>query len=597
MTEVVSKIEDKPSQALPFKVSVTALAAASFLEACGGGGSSTPTPPPVSDRITFANDFAAARFLQHAQFSSSEAEIAAVKSMGAAAWLDAQMALPSSIGGWDWLAARGYNVIDSNKFYEMDYHANYMAWYQIMASPDGVRRRMALALSEFFVVSISGVSTLSWPQFAMANYWDILCNNAFGNYRQLLEEVTLSIAMGEFLNTYGNQKEDAATGRLPDENYAREVMQLFTIGLQKLNIDGTLDKLNGAPVDTFTQSDVSNLARVFTGYQADDTEGFSDTVVAPTYRVRNVGYTRRPMVLNANRHSMLEARFLGAVVPAGTEGKAALKIALDTLFQHANVGPFFGRQMIQRLVCSNPSPAYVGRVAAVFNNNGKGVRGDLAAVFKAILTDTEATQDAGLTSTSFGKLREPMVRVAQWAHTFKVASIKGTWKIGNPNYSAVNALGQSPLQAPTVFNFFRPGYVPPNASLAAMQYTAPEFQLVNESTTASYINYLEDNLINGMWVRAPELLTSPENPTATDGHDIAPDYSAEMALAGNATALFARLNLLLCAGQLSDATLKEMTTAFAYEKTNLTSDDNAKRTYVAKAIMFVMCCAEYLIQK
>ena len=597
MTEVVSDIEDKPAQRLPFKSTLTAIAAASFLEACGGGGSASPATQPVSNSITFAADYAAARFLQHAQFSSSEAEIASVKSMGASAWLDAQMALPSSIGGWDWLVARGYSTIDSNKFYEMDYHANYMAWYQIMASPDGVRRRMALALSEFFVVGITGVSTLNWPQFAMAHYWDILCNNAFGNYRQLLEEVTLSIAMGEFLNTLGNQKEDAATGRLPDENYAREVMQLFTIGLQQLNTDGTVVKVNGAPVDTFTQSDVSNLARVFTGYQADDTDGFFDSVVPPTYRVRNVGYTRRPMALNANRHSMLEARFLGAVVPAGTEGKAALKIALDTLFQHANVGPFFGRQMIQRLVCSNPSPAYVGRVAAVFNNNGKGVRGDLAAVFKAILTDVEATQDAGLTSTSFGKLREPMVRVAQWAHTFKVASVKGTWKIGNPNYSAVDALGQSPLQAPSVFNFFRPGYVPPNTSLAAMQYTAPEFQLVNESTTASYINYLENNLINGMWVRAPELITSPENPTATDGHDIVPDYSAEMALAGNATALFARLNLLLCAGQLSDATLKEMTTAFAYDKTNLTSDDNAKRTYVAKAIMFVMCCAEYLIQK
>jgi len=597
MTEVVSDIEDKPEQRLPFKSTLTAIAAASFLEACGGGGSASPAAQTVSNSITFAADYAAARFLQHAQFSSSEAEIASVKSMGASAWLDAQMALPSSIGGWDWLVARGYSTIDSNKFYESDYHANYMAWYQIMASPDGVRRRMALALSEFFVVGITGVSTLNWPQFAMAHYWDILCNNAFGNYRQLLEEVTLSIAMGEFLNTLGNQKEDAATGRLPDENYAREVMQLFTIGLQQLNTDGTVVKVNGAPVDTFTQSDVSNLARVFTGYQADDTDGFFDSVVPPTYRVRNVGYTRRPMALNANRHSMLEARFLGAVVPAGTEGKAALKIALDTLFQHANVGPFFGRQMIQRLVCSNPSPAYVGRVAAVFNNNGKGVRGDLAAVFKAILTDVEATQDAGLTSTNFGKLREPMVRVAQWAHTFKVASVKGTWKIGNPNYSAVDALGQSPLQAPSVFNFFRPGYVPPNTSLAAMQYTAPEFQLVNESTTASYINYLENNLINGMWVRAPELITSPENPTATDGHDIVPDYSAEMALAGNATALFARLNLLLCAGQLSDATLKEMTTAFAYDKTNLTSDDNAKRTYVAKAIMFVMCCAEYLIQK
>ncbi len=600
MAEVVSDIEvkEKPTQGLPFKATTTAAAVASFLAACGGGGgSSAPETPPISDRITFATDYAAARFLQHAQFSSSEAEIAAVKSMGASAWLDAQMNLPSSTGGWDWLTARGYSAIDSNKFYEMDYHANYMAWYQIIASPDGVRRRMALALSEFFVVGISGVSTLNWPQFAMAHYWDILCNNVFDNYRQLLEQVTLSIAMGEFLNTLGNQKEDVATGRLPDENYAREVMQLFTIGLQQLNIDGTLVKVNDEPVDSFTQSDVSNLARVFTGYQADETEGFFDSVVAPSYRVRKVGYTRRPMILNANRHSMLEARFLGAVVPSGTEGKAALKVALDTLFQHANVGPFFGRQMIQRLVCSNPSPAYVGRVAAVFNNNGKGVRGDLASVFKAILTDAEAMQDGGLTNTSFGKLREPMVRVAQWAHTFKVKSLQGTWKIGNPNYSAVDALGQSPLQAPSVFNFFRPGYVPPNTALAGIQYTAPEFQLVNESTTASYINYLENNLINGIWVRAPELITSPENQTVTDGPDIVPNYSAEMALAGNAQALFARLNLLLCAGQLSDATLRDMVSVFAYDPTNSASNDNAKRTYVAKAIMFVMCCAEYLVQK
>ena len=604
MSDVITdiQVDDKTTQALRFKATLTASAAASFLAACGGGGgnsSSSPvtTAPTVSDKITYAADYAAARFLQHAQFSSSEADITAVKNMGASAWLDAQMALPSSTGGWDWLAMRGYNVIDSNKFYEMDYQANYMAWQQIMSSPDGVRRRVALALSEFFVVSISGVSTISWSQFAMGHYWDILCKNAFGNYRQLLEDVTLSIAMGEFLNTLGNQKEDAATGRLPDENYSREVMQLFTIGLQKLNIDGTLEKVNGAAVDTFTQSDVSNLARVFTGYQADDTEGFSDTVVAPTYRVRNVGYTRRPMVLNANRHSMLRAEFLGAVVPAGTEGKAALKIALDTLFMHANVGPFFGRQMIQRLVCSNPSPAYVARVATVFNNNGKGVRGDLAAVFKAILTDVEATQDSGLTNTSFGKLREPMVRVAQWARTFKVSSLKGTWKIGNPNYSAVNALGQGPLQAPSVFNFFRPGYVPPNTALASMQYTAPEFQLVNESTTASYINYLEDILVNGIWVRAPELITSPSDKTATDGFDIAPDYTAEMNLAGNAPALFARLNLLLCAGQLSDATLKDMINVFVVDKTNSASSDNNKRSYVAKAIMFVMCCAEYLVQK
>lgn len=598
MTQAI--LEKTTDEAPDWRAPLSAAAAATLLEACGGGGggTSTPTPAPVSDRVTFATDFAAARFLQHAQFSSSEAEIAAVKSSGAAAWLDAQMNLPSTLGGWDWLTKQGYSAIDSNQFYQMDYQANYMAWQQIMSSSDGVRRRMALALSEFFVVSISGVSTLSWPQFAMGHYWDILCKNAFGNFRQLLEEVTLSIAMGEFLNTLGNQKEDASTGRLPDENYAREVMQLFTIGLQQLNIDGSLVKVNGAPVETFTQSDVSNLARVFTGYQADETEGFFQSVVPPTYRVRNVGYTRRPMVLNPARHSMLEARFLGAVVPAGTEGKAALKIALDTLFQHPNVGPFFGRQMIQRLVCSNPSPAYVSRVASVFNNNGKGVRGDLAAVWKAILTDTEATQDAGLTDKTFGKLREPMVRVAQWARTFGVTSLKGTWKIGNPNYSAVDALGQSPLQAPSVFNFFRPGYVPPNTAMASLQYTAPEFQLVNESTTASYINYLENILYQGMWVRAPELITSPDKPTATDGPDIVPNYAAELALVGNPLALFRRLNLLLCAGQLTDTTLNDLVTLFANnEGTTQSSPDNAKRSYVAKAIMFVMCCSEYLVQK
>jgi len=303
------------------------------------------------------------------------------------------------------------------------------------------------------------------------------------------------------------------------------------------------------------------------------------------------------MVLNASRHSTLRAEFLGAVVEAGTDGKTALKIALDALFNHPNVGPFFGRQMIQRLVCSNPSPAYVTRVATVFNNNGKNVRGDLAAVFKAILLDTEATNAAGLSSTTFGKLREPMVRTAQWARTFKATSIKGTWKIGNPNYSAVDALGQSPLQAPSVFNFFRPGYVPPSTAMAFSKATAPEFQLVNESTTASYINYLANFLVNGMYVRAPELITSPENPTPTDGPDIVPDYSAELALVGDPSGLFKRLNLLLCAGQLSPETVSMMVSAMSFDGTNSGSSDNAKRSYVAKAIMFVMCCSEYLVQK
>jgi len=547
---------------------------------------------------TLLASYAAARFLQRAQFSSSEAEIAAVKVHGPSTWLNEQMAINTSIGGYEWLMQRGYGVIDTNRFYEMEYQSNYMAWYQIMAAPDGVRRRMALALSEFFVVSGAGVGTISWPQFAMGAYWDVLCKNAFGNFRTLLEDITLNIAMGEYLNTLGNQKEDIASGRLPDENYAREVMQLFTIGLLQLNLDGT-HKLGttGQPIETFTQSDVSNLARVFTGYESDNSDGYSQSAVAPTYTLRNVGYTRKPMVLNASRHSTLRSEFLGAVVEAGTDGKTALKTALDTLFNHSNVGPFFSRQMIQRLVCSDPTPAYVARVATVFNNNGNGVRGDLAAVFKAILLDSEATSAAGLTSTTFGKLREPMVRTAQWARTFKATSQKGTWKIGNPNYSAVDALGQSPLQAPSVFNFFRPGYVPPSTAMAVTKSTAPEFQLANESTTASYINYLQNFLYQGMWVRAPELITSPDTATSTDGPDIVPDYSAELALVGNPSALITRLNLLLCAGQLSTETVTMMVGALSYDTSTSKSSNNAKRSYVAKAIMFVMCCSEYLVQK
>lgn len=575
----------------------SAIGATALLEACSGGGSASTPVTTAPEAAPLAN-YEAARFLQHAQFSSSDGEIAAVKAQGAGAWLDAQMSLNSSTGGWDWLMQRGYGVIDTNKFYEMEYQSNYMAWCQIMSAPDGVRRRLALALSEFFVVSGAGVGTISWPQFAMAAYWDVLCKNAFGNFRTLLEEVTLNIAMGEYLNTLGNQKENPTSGRLPDENYAREVMQLFSIGLLQLNADST-PKLgaNGQPIETFTQSDVSNLARVFTGYESDNTEGHSESAVAPTYTLRNVGYTRRPMVLNASRHSSLQVDFLGTVIPAGTDGKVALTIALDTLFKHPNVGPFFGRQMIQRLVCSDPSPSYVTRVATIFNNNGKGVRGDLGAVFKAILLDTEATSAAGLSSTTFGKLREPMVRVAQWARTFKATSLKGTWKIGNPDYSAVDALGQSPLQAPSVFNFFRPGYVPPSTVMAFSKATAPEFQLVNESTTASYINYLQNFLYQGMWVRAPELIASPVNPTATDGPDIVPDYSAELALVGNPTGLINRLNLLLCAGQLSAETVSMMVSALSSDQTSSASAENSKRSYVARAIMFVMCCSEYLVQK
>lgn len=557
-----------------------------LLAACGGGGGGGESAPqaaqagvPLTAAENLALDLAAARFLQHAHFSSTDGEIAAVRQLGASAWLAQQMTLTSQ-SAWDWLVSQGYTAIDSKNNYNNSNQANYMAWHQLMTAPDSVRQRVALALSEFFVVGTEGVE-LNWPQFAMAAFWDVLASNAFGNYRTLLEAVTLNLAMGEYLNTLGNLKEDIPTGRQPDENYAREVMQLFSIGLVNLNIDGTpvLDN-NGQQIESYNQDDVSNLARVFTGYLADETEG---TVLVPntTTRIKNVGYAKRPMLLTASRHSTLEANFLGARVTAGTDGARALRIALDTLFNHSNVGPFFGRQMIQRLVTSNPSPAYVARVASVFNNNGNGVRGDLTAVFRAILLDEDANSSAGLTSTSYGKLREPIVRLAQWARTFAVRSVLGTWRVGN----LTTQLSQSPLQSSSVFNFFRPGYVPPNTTLTASRSTAPEFQLVNEVSVPSYINYLEGILARGINVGTPE------------GLDIVPTYTTELTLVGDPAALIDRLNKLLTAGQLSKSTMELMVAALTFDRSTTASSETTKSAYVAKAIMLVMASPEYLVQK
>jgi uncharacterized protein (DUF1800 family) len=545
---------------------------------------------------------AAARFLQHAQVASTEADIAAVKQAGAAAWLEAQMARPVAERAWDWLVAKGYTAIDEFRFYDGgSYAISFVMGHQLVKQPDTVRKRIALALSEMFVVSVN-VAGISWAHMGLAHYWDQLNANAFGNFRQLLEDVTLNPVMGAWLNTRGNAKEDPATGRVPDENYAREVMQLFTIGLVQLELDGT-PKRDGAgrPIPTYTQDEVSELARVFTGYDFD----FSTN--SNTFPSANDGtprpypdYLKLPMRLDASRHSTLGARFLGTTIAANTPGPQALRQALDALFNHPNVGPFFARQMIQRLVTSNPSPAYVARVAAKFNDNGSGVRGDLKAVWRAILLDDEAQGAAGLTSPTHGKLREPMVRVFQWGRTFGLDSVAGSFKwsynFDDPRYW----FGQAPFFAPSVFNFFRPGYVPPGTALAASGATAPEFQIVNESTTSQWINAIEVAVAFGVYVVWPDRPGLPfpyAGPYPQDGFDIRTDYAAEVALAHDPVALMKRLNLLLAAGQLSVATQQRIVAALEERSVTTASSAQDKRFRVVAAIVMVMCCAEYLVQK
>ncbi len=585
-----AQISDSDSDA-PIRPAAAALAAAALLAACGGGGS--PSSNPVLSRP--ASDEEAARFLLQAQFSASDADIAALRSKAYAPWLDEQFNAPADVTGFAWLNARGYDAIDNaTRYYDSSYPGDYMIWNQLMTSADAVRKRAALALSEFFVVSLTGLD-FSWRSHALAAWWDVLAANAFGNFRKLLEDVTLNAAMGVYLNTKGNMKENLATGRAPDENFGREVMQLFTLGLYQLNLDGSEKRaLDGVKLETYTQSDISNIARIFTGWNFDQTQNVSTLEPVQGRNIPNTVFTRLPMRLNPANHSTLAATFLGSTVPANTDGAAALKIALDTLFNHPNVGPFFGKQMIQRLVTSNPSPAYVARVASAFNNNGAGLRGDLKAVFSAVLLDEEARGAAGLSQSGFGKLREPMLRLVQWGRSFGITSARGSWKIGDLSNPATQ-LGQSPMRSPSVFNFFRPGYVPPSTALSATQTTAPEFQLVNESSVGGYLNYMQGVIRNGIFVNAPDLPNNASN--AANGFDIVAAYNAELTLAGDALALLKRLNLLLCAGQLSADNQTLMVNALNATAITASSSDSARRDRVAAAVLLVMASADYLIQK
>ena len=589
---------------VPSLGSVAALvAAAAATASCGGGGAdpAVAAPPPPSSTALDPADMAAVRLLLHAQIAATDADIAAVRAQGAGAWLDAQFAMPLGETLWQWFDSRGYLAIDENQYYDNDYPLNYGIAYQLIKSADGVRKRVALALSEQFVVAAPGLMMMAWRYLGAGHYWDQLNQHAFGNFRQLLEAVTLNPAMGLFLNTRGNAKEDPATGRVPDENYAREVMQLFTIGLVQLNLDGTpVVDASGKPVPTYSQDDVTQLARVFTGYGWwDDGQTFPAAVGGHPRPYPE--FTRRPMVLDPALHSALPVAFLGSSIPANTAAATALGTALDTLFNHANAGPFFARQMIQRLVTSNPSPAYVARVAAKFNDNGAGVRGDLKAVWKAILLDDQAVGSAGLTSTTFGKLREPMIRMYQWARTFGVESKLGRWKwgldYGNPTYW----YGQRPFFSPSVFNFFRPGYVPPGTALSAVGATAPEFQITNESTVSQWVNAIEVIAFYGIYVTLPDKPGLPApyaGPYPSDGFDISTDYAAELTLAPDAEALVRRLNLLLCAGQLSGDTQARIVSIITDSiSVAAASSAEVKRARVATAVILVMCCPEYIVQK
>ena len=547
-----------------FSKAIGAALPAAFLSACGGGGSSSDTSPTPTPSPAGLTPEQASRFLGQAAWGANPSSLKAVTDQGVNGWLTQQMAMPLSQSMTSWLIEKGYNDATVSANITGDGGWTGAIWNKLFTAPDAFRQRAVLALSELFVVSSLGLP-ISWKNFAIANYWEILEKNVFGNFRDLLNAVTLSSAMGSYLNMKGNQKANAATGRAPDENYAREVMQLFTIGLYKLNTDGSLQlNAQGQPIETYDNNDIQGLARVFTGWDLAAGTDPSGTLVSLAYR------QGLPMALNASLHSPEAKSFLGTVIPAGTLGDKSLDIALDALFMHANTAPFIAKQLIQRLVTSNPSPAYIERVAKAFINNGSGVRGDMKAVWTAVLMDTEAR--TATSSTSFGKLREPMVRLVQWGRTFGATNADGLWTLGNT--SAETSLNQMPLYAPSVFNYFRPGYAPPNTALIQSKLVAPELQITDEPSVVGYVNYMAGTVNNARVVKV--------------------DYTTEKALAATPSALIDHLNLHLAAGAISTTNRTLMTQAIT---SIAATTDTGLLNRVYAAIVLVMSSSDYLVQQ
>jgi uncharacterized protein (DUF1800 family) len=543
-------IEQQSQQELFPYSAVLASATAMALAACASSADNGNVTPATLSTTQ------AASFLGKAGFGANKEELARVQAIGLQPWLQEQFALPRETAHWDWMVAKGYNAFT---YVNGAAGADNTVWRQLISSKDVLRQRVTLALSEIVVVSINGVVG-PWKGFQGAAYLDTLADNAFGYYRTLLDKISTLPAMGNYLTFVNNTKANANTGTQPDENYARELMQLFAIGLYELNLDGTLKKdAAGKPIETYQQEDISGLARVFTGWVLDST----DNTTPDRFR--------RPMVQNPARHELGAKTFLGTTIPAGTEGVQSLKLALDAIYAHPNIAPFISKQLIQRLVASNPSPAYVQRVATIFNNNGSGIKGDMKAVISAILTDTEALTPP---ATGAGKLREPIVRFVSWARVFGATSPTDLWDIGNTSDPG-NRLGQSPARSESVFNFFRPGFVPPGTAIAQQGLVAPEFQITNESSVASYLNYMQAAIQNGRG-------------------EVKANYADWLPLASDTQKLLDQINFQLTGGAVSVPTIGTIKTAV---DTISTTTTNGPLQRIQAAILLVMAAPEYIVQK
>lgn len=495
------------------------------LAACGGssgGDAQAPPAPPAPPSVSKGEAF---QFLNQASFGATEAASQDVMRLDYEAWIDQQLQIPASLQ-----LPHLQGLPRPALLFELQADRVDIWFRNSLYGSDQLRQRVAFALSEIMVVSQIGA--LGNLTYSLASYYDMLAQNAFGNYRDLIGDVTLHPAMGVYLSMLGNEKANPGLNIRPDENYARELMQLFSIGLVQLNIDGTplLDN-EGKPIPTYDQAIIEGFAHVYTGWHYTG---------APDFELASANDFNQtvPMQLYPAFHDSGEKVLLnGLTLPAGQTGEQDLADALDNIFNHPNTGPFIAIRLIQRLTSSNPSPGYVQRVAEVFNDNGAGIRGDLAAVVRAILLDDEARPEMAMEID--GKIKEPVLRLTQLLRAYDAASASGRL----PFEAVFIVFGQGPLQAPSVFNFFSPFYAPPG-EIRMSGLVAPELQIATEYQNTLVTNY--------MFIQTFGLNSAATN---LQPDDIYIDISEEIAIAADSAALADMVSEKLLADPMS-ATLR-----------------------------------------
>ncbi|RZL09776.1 MAG: DUF1800 domain-containing protein [Rubrivivax sp.] len=532
-----------------------------------------PAEPPTPET--------AARFLTQTTFGPTPTDIDHLVAVGYEAWLTEQFASTPADTHFNYVDRGGppdcYYCNAEDVWAAID-----SFWYQSISGKDQLRQRVAFSFLELFVVSAATDGVLFHEASGLASYMDMLSAKAFGNYRDLLEAVTLSPTMGHYLSHLQNEKEDPVTGRLPDENYAREVMQLFTIGKWKLNSDGTREKdANGNDVPAYTQEEVMGLARALTGWSwggpdTDETRWRGDLLGGARTRVWNL-----PMQAYDQYHSQLEKKLVGGVtIPAGTPTRESLKIALDTLFNHPNTPPFIATHLIKRLVTSNPSPAYVQRVANVFVSNREGVRGDMRAVVRAVLFDPEVWDGSYLTSPTWGKAKEPVIKMASLVRAFSCKASSGVYKLSTLQ-DAEYDVGQPVLMANSVFNFFQPDFAP-QGEIAAAGLVAPDFQMIDNYTLPGFLNIAQNLIDYGIF-------------GGTNLNTLNCDYSKYTAVANDPAQLTQQLAKGLMGYALQPSVQALITQAVAGMPLDTTAASRQNR--VKAALMMMVASPDFNIQR